>query len=987
MVNINEISTQEDKVNEFWKKAEIFKKSVDKKAPNGDYVFYDGPPFATGTPHYGHIVASIIKDVVPRFWTMNGFRVERKWGWDCHGLPIENIVEKELGSKTKKDIEKIGIDKFNNLCQSKVLGYVNDWKNVIKKLGRWADMDNPYRTMDLKFMESIWWVFKEIYDKGLVYEGYCSMHICPRCETTLSQSEVSEGYKDVKDLSVVAEFRLADEENTSILAWTTTPWTLIGNVALAVGKDIDYVKVGLAPEGVPRNISQKEIFTKGKNKKYILAKEKLEEIFSDKKYKILKEFKGKDLVGKKYKPLFDYYANDKNLENRENGWNIYVGDFVTTEEGTGIVHIAPAFGEDDMKLGEKNNLPFVQHVSMDGIIKKEVKDFAGLNVKPINDYVSTDLEIIKYLAKKDLVFTKKKYEHSYPHCWRCDTPLLNYATSSWFVNVIKMKKRMLEFAKKINWSPGHIKKGRWGNWLKGARDWSISRQRFWASVIPIWKCGCGEIKVIGSVKELEKLSGKKVVDLHKHVVDKIMFNCSKCRKKMKRIPDVLDCWFESGAMPFAQLHYPFENKSKFEKNFPAQFIAEGADQTRAWFYYLHILATGVKDVQAFNNVIVNGIVLAEDGKKMSKKLQNYPDPSVLMEKYGADALRYYLLTSSVMLADNLNFSEKGVQEALRKNIMTLLNVVNFYEEVITHRPREVGKDDLAVEDFEKKSPDNLLDKWILSRLGELKSEITQNMEKYDLPSATRPITGFIEDLSTWYLRQTRERLNEEDVGALSTLHEVLETLSKLIAPFMPFTAESIWQKLTGNNFKDKNKSVHLESWPKADEQIDKNLLEEMKKVREIVSLGLMQRDKNHVGLKWPLNKVTICSEKIKNYDKIIMGQLNVKNIEFKSGKNLRVELDFNLTSELEAEGYARELSRHVQAFRKKIGLQKKDKIELFIFIDEEFKNILEKQKQFIKERTNSKRLNLESVTTGKEKFKNKTDFKIKDKRGMIVIKN
>jgi isoleucyl-tRNA synthetase len=821
-------------------------------------------------------------------------------------------------------------------------------------------MENPYRTMDLSFMESIWWVFKEIYDKGLIYKGYRSMHICPRCETTLSQSEVTEGYKDVKDLSVIAEFRLKDSENTSILAWTTTPWTLIGNVALAVGKDIDYVK-----------IEKKDMGT-GELVRFILAKEKLEELFVDQDYEIIEEFKGKDLVGKRYIPLFDYYSNDESLENRENGWKVYTGDFVTTEEGTGIVHIAPAFGEDDMELGKKNNLPFVQHVSMDGIIKEEAKDFAGLNVKPIDDHMSTDVEIIKYLAGKDLLFSKKKYEHSYPHCWRCDTPLLNYATSSWFVNVTKIKTRMLKLAKDINWSPPHIKNGRWGNWLKGARDWSISRQRFWASTMPIWECECGEIKVIGSVKELEKLSGKKVNDLHKHIVDKITFDC-KCGKKMKRIPDVLDCWFESGAMPYAQLHYPFENKEKFEKNFPAQFIAEGADQTRAWFYYLHVLATGVKDVQAFDNVIVNGIVLAEDGKKMSKKLQNYPDPTLLMDKYGADALRYYLLTSPVMLADNLNFSEKGVQEALRKNIMILLNVVNFYEES-------------AIEKLEKVSSDNLLDRWIISRLNELIKEVTENMKKYNLPLATRPIIEFVEDLSTWYLRQNRERLNNKDAEALSTLYEVLETISKLIAPFMPHVAESIWQKLTENNFKDENKSVHLESWPEINEKIDFKLLEDMKKIREIVSIGLKKRDQQKVGLKWPLSKVTIYSEKLKGFDEIIMEQLNVKEVEFRLGRgDLVIEMDFELTPELEAEGYARELTRHVQAFRKKLGLQKKDKIELSILIEDEFKEILETQKQFIEERTNARELNLESVTTDKEKFKNKIDFRIKDKSGEIGI--
>ena len=976
MAEVSEISKQENEISEFWDKAKTFEKSVEKDAPNGDYVFYDGPPFATGTPHYGHIVASVIKDVVPRFWAMNGFRVERKWGWDCHGLPIENIVEKELGTKSKKEIEELGVEKFNELSRSKVLGYVDEWKRVIRKLGRWADMENAYRTMDLNFMESIWWVFKEIYNKGLVYKGYRTMYVCPRCETTLSQSEVAEGYKDVKDLSVTAKFGLVDEKDTFVLAWTTTPWTLIGNVALAIGKDINYVKV--------------QMMFEGKNKKYILARERLEEVFVDKDYEILEEFKGESLVGKKYKPLFDDYVNDESLENKENGWKVYAGDFVTAEDGTGIVHICQGFGEDDLNLGKEKNLPFIQHVSMGGIIKEEVKDFAGLNVKPTGDLMSTDIEIMKALAERDLLFSKKKYEHSYPHCWRCDTPLLNYATSSWFVSVTKLKDRMLELAEDINWSPPHIKEGRWGNWLKGARDWSISRQRFWASVMPIWECECGELKVVGSVKELEELSGEKVNDLHKHVVDKITFDCS-CGKKMKRIPDVLDCWFESGSMPFAQLHYPFENKEKFEKNFPAQFIAEGADQTRCWFYYMHVLATGVKNVQAFNNVIVNGIVLAEDGKKMSKKLQNYPDPTLLMDKYGADALRYYLLTSPVMLADNLNFSENGVQEALRKNIMILSNVVKFYEESSVPNectPKHSSEECLLkAEISDKKVSDNLLDRWIISRLNELVNDVTLNMKKYNLPLATRPIADFIEDLSTWYLRQTRERLNNKDAGALSTIHEVLETLSKLIAPFMPHLAESIWQNLNGYNFEDENKSVHLESWPEANKNIDTRLLEDMSKVREIVSVGLKLRDQHKVGLKWPLSKVSIYSEKIKGFDEIIAEQLNVKNVEFRLGRGeLVVELDFELTFELEAEGYAREVSRHVQSFRKKIGLQKKDKIELSLFIDDEFRNILESQKQFIEERTNAKKLNFESVTTDKEKFKNKIDFKIKDKSGEIEVK-
>ncbi|MDD4819194.1 MAG: class I tRNA ligase family protein, partial [Candidatus Colwellbacteria bacterium] len=522
----------EGQVLDFWNNNKIFQKSVDKSAPQGDYVFYDGPPFATGTPHYGHIVGQIMKDVFPRFFTMKGYRVERKWGWDCHGLPIENIVEKEMNIKTKKDIEEMGVDKFNQTCRSKVLEYAQEWYRVSDKLGRFVDQKNAYHTMDLSFMESIWWVFKSLWDKGLIYKDYCSMHVCPRCETTLSQSEVAEGYADIKDLSCIAKFELEDESGTFVLAWTTTPWTLIGNTALAVGEEIDYVKISHTKED-------------GEIEKYILAKEKLEDVIKEKKYDFIDSFKGEKLLGKKYKPLFPYYINDEKIENKKNAWKIYSADFVTIEDGTGVVHIAPAFGQDDMNLGKENKLPFIQHLNIDGYFKDEVLDFRSLNVKPSGDHMSTDIEIIKYLAGKNLLFDKAKYEHSYPHCWRCDTPLINYATSSWFVNVTKIKDDLLREAKNINWSPDYLKEGRFGNWLEGARDWSISRQRFWASVMPIWECACGERKVFGSVKDLEEASGQKIADIHKDVVDKIEFPCPVCAGNMKRVPDVLDCWFES----------------------------------------------------------------------------------------------------------------------------------------------------------------------------------------------------------------------------------------------------------------------------------------------------------------------------------------------------------------------------------------------------------------------------------------------------------
>ncbi|MDQ1284310.1 MAG: isoleucyl-tRNA synthetase [Patescibacteria group bacterium] len=934
----------EEDIIKFWEENKIFEKSVENRDKENPYVFYDGPPFATGTPHYGHIVASTMKDVVPRYWTMKGYRVERKWGWDCHGLPIENIVEKELGSKTKKDIKKLGVDKFNELCRSKVLGYVDEWKKVITRLGRWADMENAYKTMDLPFMESVWWVFKQLWDKGLIYESYRSMHICPRCETTLSQSEVAEGYKDVKDLSVIAKFELVDEPGTYVLAWTTTPWTLIGNAALAVGEGIKYKVV---------SIKQDE-------NKYIVAADRLEDVLKDKEYEIVSEIAGKDLIGKSYKPLFDYYVvgavHEPPLQNRENaapatrsrseggrGWKIYAGDFVTTEEGTGVVHIAPAFGEDDMNLGKKYDLPFIQHVGMDGVIKPEAGEFAGLHVKPIEDTQKTDVEIIKYLAKNNLLFSKEKYEHSYPHCWRCDTPLLNYATTSWFVSVEKIKERMLELAEDINWSPAHIKNGRWGNWLEGARDWSISRQRFWASVMPIWRCDCGEMKVFGSVSELEELSGEKITDIHKHIVDKITFKCEKCDGAMKRVADVLDTWFDSGSMPYAQTHYPFENKEKFEAGFPAQFIAEGIDQTRAWFYYLHVIASGIKDNRAFSNVVVNGIVLAEDGQKMAKRLKNYPDPMYMLEKYGADSLRYYLTASPVMQAVDLNFKESDVADITRGMMRMLWNSYSFfvlYANIDGFKPS--GNSVGAVHE------PPLLDRWIVSELQLLIKEINLNMEAYELTRASRLFPKFIDNLSNWYIRRSRKRFwkseNDTDKNeAYETLHYVLVTLAKVMAPFTPFVAEEIWGNLTnyesGTNVRITNnpESVHLCDFPMADEKlIDEKLNKNMSDLREIISLGLQERAKHGIKVRQPLARVIlgqkfsgVFNELINKpeWSIILTEELNVKGAELGTDVEL-VGLDLEITEDLRLEGAAREVIRHIQEMRKEAGYEVDNRIQV-----------------------------------------------------------
>ncbi len=914
----------EKKVLDFWRLDKTFQKSVDKESPKGDYVFYDGPPFATGTPHYGHILVSVIKDVIPRYQTMRGYKVERRWGWDCHGLPIENIVEQEHGFKHKKDIVEFGVDKFNESARTKVLKYVDEWRKVIDRLGRWVDFSaqggsasggdrdyskGVYMTMDLQYMESVWWVFKELYDNDLLYEAHRSMHICPRCETTLAQSEVAQGYKDVKDLSVVVKFELEDDPGTFLLAWTTTPWTLPGNMAVAVGEDIEYVKID------------------SEGSKYILAKDRVEEVFGDKEQKDARKVDAKSLIGKKYKPLFPYYDNDE-VEGRENAFKVYAGnDFVNTEEGTGIVHIAPAFGADDYGLRQQEKIPFVQHVNMDGTFKKEVKDFAGLEVKhqdkpntedhPEKDVEQTDVKIIKYLAKNNTLFSKEKFTHSYPHCWRCDSPLLNYSTGSWFVAVEKIKKDLLKNAEKINWVPDHLKDGRFGNWLEGAKDWSISRQRFWGSVMPVWVCAQNDKhkKVLGSVKELEELSGKKVKDLHKHFVDEITFKCDECEGIMKRIPDVLDCWFESGSMPYAQLHYPFENEKKFNDNFPAEFISEAVDQTRTWFYYLHVIATGVKKKPAFKNVVVGGMVLAEDGQKMSKRLQNYPDPMDMFEKYGADAVRYYLSSSPVMRAEDFRFSEKDVDEVVKKVILILYNVLTFYE---MYTDSEVRSSDKSK---------NILDQWILSKANELIKNTTEAYDNYDLNRANRPIAEFVNELSTWYLRRSRDRFKGEDEkdkkAALSTLRYVLETLSKLIAPVMPFTAEHVWHHC-GNK-----PSVHLQDWPAyAKASAGKPIIEEMEKVRQIVELGLSSRAKSGIKIRQPLGLARISGDSVsEEYIELIKDELNVKQVKFVKGEN-KVELDTKITPELQTEGNLRELVRSINSLRKKQGLTPGDVVTI-----------------------------------------------------------
>ncbi len=940
MYNSNE---EENEILKYWDEHQCFAKSIANRSAKKPYHFYDGPPFATGLPHYGHIVASLMKDVVPRYFTMRGFRVERKWGWDCHGLPIENIIEKELNLSTKKEIEAYGVANFNEACRATVLKYAHEWEKTIKRMGRWVDMQNDYKTMDPSFMESVWWVFKQLWDQNLIYKDYKAMHICPRCETTLSNFEVTQGYKDIKDISATAKFKVKDGYQSKfdflnvkgpvyILAWTTTPWTLPGNVLLAVGHDIEYLLVTV----------------EGEEGAYILARERVEVVMKDKKYTEIGRYKGAELKNLEYEPLFPYYKDTPNA------FRVVTADFVSTTDGTGIVHIAPAFGEDDFKVGKQEGLPLVQHVSMDGKFVAAVTDFAGMDVKPKDDVTKADVEIIKWLAHNGKLFSKEKIEHSYPHCWRCDTPLLNYATTSWFVRVTNLKEQLLKNNEKINWVPEHIKQGRFGVWLEGARDWAISRSRYWGTPLPIWEGEDGEVVCVGSIAELEKLSGEKITDLHKHFIDGTVI--TKDGKKYKRIPEVLDCWFESGSMPYGQMHYPFENKKKFENSFPAEFIAEGQDQTRGWFYTLHVLATaltmGKKPAiptvakamagkPAFKNVIVNGIVLAEDGKKMSKRLKNYPEPEIVLEKYGADAMRYYLATSPVMQAEALNFSEAGVREMYNKLINTVYNVLEFY-----------AMFGVKIDPYNKfiKKPvksKNVLDKWILAKLQILIKDVTAGMEAYKLVDASRPIVDFVTELSQWYVRRSRDRFKGDDVedkeNAYSTLGQVLLELSKIMAPFTPFMAEKIYKAVGGEM-----ESVHLEDWPKVnDKMIDDKVIKMMEIVRDVVELGLGLRAENKIKVRQPLSFLLInldsgLAQTIKlneQYLEIIKDELNIKNVKIwsdfsdadpsrpgSSGKYAKIELDINITDELKKEGLVREVIRTINQIRKEQKMTIADRV-------------------------------------------------------------
>lgn len=855
---------REKEILKFWKENSIFERSISEREQSPHFTFYDGPPFATGLPHYGHLLAGTIKDVIPRYKTMKGYYVTRRFGWDCHGLPVENEIEKAQNLSGAKSIEEFGIAEFNEECRKIVLRYTEEWKEIVTRMGRWVDFKSTYRTMDLSFMESVWWVFKQLYDKGLVYEGYKVMPFSAKLGTPLSNFEAGENYKDVDDPSLTIAIPLSDEKDVSLLIWTTTPWTLVSNLAVMVGPHIDYVK----------------ILDVASNKKYILAKNALSTYYKEpSQYQILEEFKGKALEGKKYQPLFPYFKERK----EQGAFRVILEEGVATDEGTGLVHSAPAFGEVDFYACLREGISLVCPVDNNGKFTKEIPEYEGLFVK------DADKDIIKRLKAMGNLHTQATCHHRYPFCWRSDTPLIYKALRTWFVAVEKIKSDLLASNDQIHWTPEHIKHGRFGKWLEGARDWAISRNRYWGTPIPIFRSDDGDIHVVGSIKELEELTGQKITDLHRHYIDELTF--VKMGKTFKRIPEVFDCWFESGSMPYAQNHYPFENQKLFEDNFPADFIGEGLDQTRGWFYTLTVLSSALFKRPAFKNVIVNGIILAEDGSKMSKRLKNYPDPSLVIHKYGADAIRLYMMHSPAVYADDLRFSEAGVELILRQILLPFWNSYSFfitYTRIYKWEPKPLTN-----------PPQALIDQWILSLLNKLILDVETGMDQYNLSLAVEPFIGFIDQLTNWYIRRSRRRFWNEEASkdrdeAFATLYHVLITLSQIAAPFVPFISEMIYRNLATSKMAP---SVHLSHFPIYQKEFRNEKLEaEMAAVQTAVTLGHSLRKEHKLKVRQPLKTVHIASQEPKILDflrdqqHLIADELNVKNVEFSSDETQFVAL-------------------------------------------------------------------------------------------------
>jgi len=1024
----------EQKVLKFWEAENVFQQSLKNSKDCPPYIFYDGPPFATGLPHHGHLVGSTLKDIIPRYYTMKGYYVQRRFGWDCHGLPIEHEIDKSLGMSAIEAVEKLGIKGYNDECRSIVQRYTAEWRKTITRIGRWVDFDNDYKTMDPSFMESVWWVMKQLWEKDLVYRGVKVVPFSTALGTVLSNFEAGSNYQDVQDPAITVLFKLKDED-AYISAWTTTPWTLPSNLALCVNNNITYVKVR-------DNELGKELY---------LAKDRLVAVGKGKDLDVISEHPGSELVGKHYEPLLPFFADKES----EGAFVVVADDYVSTEAGTGIVHQAPAFGEDDFRVMKENGISaLVCPVDLEGNFTDEVTDFAGRYVK------EADKDIIRKLKDEGKLYIQEVYQHSYPFCPRSDTPIIYRTIPSWYVKVEQIKERIAACNQEINWVPDHIRDGRMGNWLDNAIDWCISRNRFWGTPLPIWiNDESGQAVCIGSIDELEKYTGVRVDDLHRENVDDLTFSIEGEPGTYHRIEEVLDCWFESGSMPYAQLHYPFENQTMFEAGFPAEYIAEGLDQTRGWFYTLLVLSTALFDKPAFRNVIVNGIVMAEDGKKMSKRLQNYTPPDILMEEYGADALRLYLINSGLVKAEEQRFTDAGVKDMVRRVLLPWYNSFKFFATY-------AGIDHWKADTHHVK-PENITDQWILSRLQSLKANVAREMVEYKLYNVVPALFEFIEDLTNWYIRLNRSRFWSEEMtndknAAYQTLYTTISELTTCMAPFAPFLAEHIYQELAdfAGDTATRHKSVHLCHYPTDEKELIQPVLEKaVSRMQNIILLGRQKRNQVKVKTKTPMARLTIIHEdramldEIARLENYIESELNVKRIEYSTeedkyinlyakpnlpvlGKRLgkvlnnysnliqeldasalnqlqedgtltlddqdfstddilvyreakegtealsnrfiSIDMDCVLTDDLVDEGLAREVVNRIQKTRKDIGLNVTDRIIIDFSADEKLASAIDKHRDYITRET--------LCTDLSETYASEHDFDVEGSKLKINIK-